>query len=140
MSTSQTIPPGSEPIINVGYNKFIGPILKKSDAPPGVAKRFRVALQPHMLNGGGNAHGGFLMSVADIIMGYSVKEASEGQSSSTVSINCDFVAGAVGNEVLEGTTTITRKTRSLVFVSGELSAGGRTVLTATGIWKILGAP
>jgi acyl-coenzyme A thioesterase PaaI-like protein len=136
--TSQTIPAGYEPILNVGYNKFIGPILKKSDAAPGAAKRFRVVLQPHMLNGGGNAHGGFLMSVADIIMGYAVKEATESQSSSTVSLNCDFVAGAPGNEVLDGTTIITRKTRSLVFVSGELSAAGRTVLTATGIWKILG--
>jgi acyl-coenzyme A thioesterase PaaI-like protein len=72
-------------------------------------------------------------------MGYSVREATEEKPASTVSINCDFVAGAAGNEVLEGTTLITRKTRSLVFISGELSAGGRTVLTATGIWKILGA-
>jgi acyl-coenzyme A thioesterase PaaI-like protein len=137
MTTEPVIPPGYEPIINVGFNKHIGPILKKSDAAPGAAKRFRVHLKSHMLNGGGMAHGGFLMSVADVIMGYSVKEATEGQGSATVSLNCDFVAGAKGDEILEGTTTITRKTRSLVFISGELSAGGRTVLTATGIWKVM---
>lgn len=133
-------PPGYEPIVEVGFNKYIGPVYKRSSAEPGAEKRFWIGLKPHMLNGGNMAHGGFLMSVADIVMGYSVKEATGGLPSSTVSLNCDFVAGAKADDVVEATATVTRKTRSLVFMSGELTAGGRAVLTATGIWKIIGAP
>jgi acyl-coenzyme A thioesterase PaaI-like protein len=71
-------------------------------------------------------------------MGHAVHEAIAGERAATVSLNCDFVAGARADEVIEGTATITRRTRSLIFVSGELSVVERPVLTATGIWKIIG--
>lgn len=128
-----------EPIIPEGFNATIGPVEKRQGSKPGDQDRFRVALKPHLLNGAHMAHGGFMMSVADIVMGYTVHEVIEGAKATTVSLNCDFVAGAKGDETITATATVTRRTRSLVFISGELKAGGRTVLTATGIWKVLNA-
>ena len=40
---------------------------------------------------------------------------------------------------IRGTAKITRKTRSIVFISGELAVEGKTIMTATGLWKILGS-
>ena len=99
------------------------------------ARAVPLALQPTCSMGWDGAWGFDLVSDKSWLC----RNGSLGRESSSRFAHCDFVAGAKGNEIIEGTTTITRKTRSLVFVSGELAAGGRTVLTATGIWKILGA-
>ncbi|MBM3556959.1 MAG: PaaI family thioesterase [Alphaproteobacteria bacterium] len=55
----------------------------------------------------------------------------------TISLNTDFVSGAKPGDWIDGEAEITRKTRNLVFVSGRLSVEGKTVLNASGIWKIL---
>lgn len=132
-------PPGYTAIVPQGFNAHIGPVLLKDGAAPDAPDRFQIQLRPHMLNGADMAHGGFLMSVADIIMGYSVHEATGGQPASTVTLNCDFVSAAKGDALLLGRTHITRRTRSLVFVSAELAADGKPVLAVSGIWKVLGA-
>ncbi|NWH07368.1 MAG: PaaI family thioesterase [Alphaproteobacteria bacterium] len=129
--------PGFEPIVPEGFNLTIGPLLARAGSKAGDADRFLIRLQPHQLNGASMAHGGFLMSIADTMMGYTVHEVIEGQKATTVSLNCDFVSGAPAGADVSGTVTITRRTRSLVFVTGLLHAGGKPVLSATGIWKIL---
>lgn len=132
------IPPGYEPTIATGFNGFIGPVLVKSGSAPEAERRFRIAATGPRLNGAGMAHGGFLMAVADTIMGFTANEVLEGQRASTVTLNCDFVAGAKDGEIIEGSVAITRRTRSLIFLTCTLSAGERAVMAATGIWKIQG--
>ena len=48
-------------------------------------------------------------------------------------------AGTPANpgEFVEARTEIVRRTRSVVFVRGRLGVGGRQVLAASGIWKVL---
>ena len=36
-----------------------------------------------------------------------------------------------------GTTKIQKKTKTMVFLTSELTAGNRIVATASGVWKIL---
>lgn len=133
------IPQGFAPIVPLGFNAHIGPVLLRQGTGPEDADRFRIDLAPHMLNGAKMAHGGFLMAIADIIMGFTAHEAT-GALCATVTLNCDFVASAPADASLAGTSRITRRTRSLVFLGAEWRAAGKVVLSATGIWKITGTP
>lgn len=134
-------PSGYEPVFNVGFNAYVGPIWRKpgeGEAPDS----FLFEVREHHLNGGGFVHGGMLMALADVVLGVTVSRAVGGAPCATVSLNCDFVAAAKQGDRIEGEARITRRTRSVVFVSGELhtqteGAARTTLLTATGIWKIL---
>ena len=55
----------------------------------------------------------------------------------TISLNCDFVASAKLGDAVIGRAQITRRTRTIVFVSAQLTVADKPVLTATGIWKIV---
>jgi uncharacterized protein (TIGR00369 family) len=117
-----------------GFNKYVGPVWQ---APDGSEFLFDVR-EMHM-NGGGALHGGMAMALADIVMGRTVRDALTDARALTISLNCDFVGPAKLGDRIRGTAKITRKTRSIVFISGELTVDGRPIMTATGLWKILGA-
>jgi uncharacterized protein (TIGR00369 family) len=117
-----------------GFNKYVGPIWQSPDRT-----EFLFDVREMHLNGGGALHGGMAMSLADIVMGRTVRDALGDARALTISLNCDFVGPAKLGDRIRGTAKITRKTRSIVFISGELAVDGRPILTATGLWKILGA-
>jgi uncharacterized protein (TIGR00369 family) len=117
-----------------GFNKYVGPVWR---APDGGEYLFDVR-DIHM-NGGGALHGGMAMALADIVMGRTVRDALGDARALTISLNCDFVGPAKLGDRIRGTAKITRKTRSIVFIAGELAVEGRPILTATGLWKIIGA-
>jgi acyl-coenzyme A thioesterase 13 len=116
-----------------GFNKYVGPIWQ---SPDGAEFLFDVR-EMHM-NGGGTMHGGMAMALADIVLGRTVRTALGDARALTISLNCDFVGPAKLGDRIRGTAKITRKTRSIVFISGELAVEGKTIMTATGLWKILG--
>ena len=135
--TSETAPAGYEPVFaDAGFNKYVGPVWR---APDGSDFRFTVR-DVHM-NGGGAIHGGMMMALADITMGKTVHAAlaPEGQRAMTVSLNCDFIGAVKLGETIVTQVALTRRTRSIVFVTATLNVGARTVMTATGLWKILGS-
>ncbi|MFP3942981.1 MAG: PaaI family thioesterase [Alphaproteobacteria bacterium] len=138
---SDAAPPGYEPVSDAGFNDYVGPIWFKPGAgeAPG---HFLFDVREHHLNGGGFLHGGMAMALADVVLGVTVSRAIGGAPCATVSLNCDFTAAGRAGERIEGEARVTRRTRSVVFVSGELFTRGRdgarrTLMTATGIWKIL---
>jgi acyl-coenzyme A thioesterase PaaI-like protein len=79
------------------------------------------------------------MALADIVMGRTVRDALDGAKALTISLSCDIVSGSKLGDRIVGRATITRRTRSIVFIAGELSVAGKPIMTATGIWKILGS-
>jgi acyl-CoA thioesterase FadM len=40
-------------------------------------------------------------------------------------------------DLVEARVTVTRKSRTMVFLSAELVSGDRVLLVATGLWKIV---
>lgn len=122
-----------------GFNAYVGPLLRDPSKAAGDEKRFAFLPEAKHLNGGGALHGGFLMTIADNVLGFTVHEQTDGKVASTVTLNTDFLAGGVAGAVLWGRAAITRRTRSLIFVAGDLSQDGKLLMTATGIWKIIGA-
>ena len=133
MTTTTAPVPAGYTAGEVGFNKYIGPIWR---APDG--SEFLFDIRDEHLNGGGAIHGGMMMALADIVIGRTVRESLGGAGALTISLNCDFIGPAKLGERVRGTAAITRKTRSIVFAGCELAVEGRTIMTATGIWKILG--
>lgn len=134
MAQSSLIPVGQP-----GFTQYTGALLRDPGKAPGDEGRFVFAIQPHHLNGGGAVHGGLIMTVCDNVLGFTVHEALAGQSATTVTLNVDFLSAGLPDAPLHGTASITRKTRSLVFVEGMLTQNGKPVAAASGIWKIIGA-
>lgn len=140
---SNAVPPGYEPVFNMGFNAYVGPILCKTGGNE-TPDQFLFDVRDHHLNGGGYVHGGMLMALADVVLGVTAHHAAGKVPCATVSLNCDFVAVGKSGDRIEGEAHVTRKTRSVLFLSGELYArtdgsAPRKLLTATGIWKVLGA-
>lgn len=126
------IPEGYEasPVLDGNFGQSLGPLYRRLD---GGGFAFRTG--PEHRNGRGITHGGVLMTIADQTLGLTVQKAIDGGPAVTVTLNCDFVDGAMAGELIEVEAAVTRVTKSLVFVKGELTSGGRTILTAAGIWK-----
>lgn len=137
--TPPPVPDGYVPIFPDGFNAYIGPILGKFDGPEMGPHHFIFDVRPEHLNGGDMMHGGMLMALADVVLGSTVAQSIGGMGS-TIALNCDFLAGAQPGTRIEGEATISRKTNSVVFVSGRLFSGDKTLLTASGIWKVLKNP
>jgi uncharacterized protein (TIGR00369 family) len=129
-----TLPHGAENILLAGFNQHAGPFYR---LPPqdGIWRFAFIAAERHM-NAAGSVHGGMLMSFADIAMSQSSRAASGAQSCSTISLNCDFVGPARLGDLVEARVGLTRRTRTLVFLSAELLASERMVMVANGLWKI----
>lgn len=129
------VPAGyTEVFPEAGFNAYVGPVWR---SPDGAEYLFDVR-EVH-LNGGGSLHGGMGMALADIVMGRTVRDALDGAKALTISLSCDIVSGSKLGDRIVGRATITRRARSIVFISCDLSVAGKTILTATGIWKILGS-
>ena len=80
-------------------------------------------------NGGGNIHGGALMTFAD----YALFMIAGGMETSvhgvTMNMNCDFVGAAEPGRLLTARGEVVRAGGSVVFVRGIIDDAGRNVLS-----------
>ena len=113
---------------------LIGPLWFKAE---GDNLRVGLPLEPRHGNPMGWAHGGLLVTVADMVMG-----AGSGHATGirwphpTVSLSTEFVRGAKLGQWLEGTARIARRTVNFCFCSCDLVCGGEIVLVASGVFKV----
>jgi acyl-coenzyme A thioesterase PaaI-like protein len=113
---------------------LIGPLWFKSE---GEKLRIGLPLEARHGNPLGWAHGGLLVTVADMVMG-----VGSGHTTGirwphpTVSLSTEFVRGARLGQWLEGGARIARRTLNFCFCSCDLVCGGEIVLVATGVFKI----
>lgn len=129
-----TLPPEAENISRGGFNLHAGPIYRLAD--DGEVRRFALPVEQKHLNGSGNVHGGLIMTFADIAMSQTSRAVSGAPACATISLTCDFVGPGKSGDILEARVQVTRKTRTLVFLSADIVAGERQVAAATGLWKI----
>ncbi|MEE8295685.1 MAG: PaaI family thioesterase [Sphingomonadales bacterium] len=117
MNNKNEIPKGFEPIKSENpFGKAVGPIFEKKDGD-GWVRGFRVG--ENHTNQGRIAHGGVLMTFADIVLARAVLDVAP-LPFATVQMSCQFVAPALWGAWIEGRGKVTRRTRDLVFVSCEL--------------------
>ncbi len=99
---------------------------------------YKATIQNFHLNSGGITHGGFIMTLMDSGLGTSVYRSLGGEKKiATISLDIKFVAPSREGDILIGSAKIIKKTRSMVFVRGELQLEGHVIATGDGIWKIL---
>tara|TARA_B110000444_G_scaffold234721_1_gene245254 strand:+ start:2344 stop:2730 length:387 start_codon:yes stop_codon:yes gene_type:complete len=119
---------------NTGFISYIGGLdLKKIDE---VNYSFFTVVKEFHLNSGNVAHGGYLSTIADTGMGTAVYMATN-KRCVTVSLELKFISPGILNQKLIGKIKIQKKTKSLVFLTCEISNTDNVVVTASGVWKVL---
>ena len=117
-----------------GFGRQIGPLYHKTDAS-GRVMAFRV--EDHHTNGLKNAHGGMLMTMADLAWG-NVVSFERSTFWVTVRLTCDFLAAARLGDWVEGTGELISAEDDVYIVRGRVWSGDRTLVTGTGLFKALG--
>ena len=116
-----------------GFGRQIGPLFERR-GEDGTTRAFRV--EEHHTNGMMNAHGGMLMTFADMAWGAAV-ESDEDSWWVTIRLLCDFLSGAKHGEFVEGKANIVAEENNLFTVEGRIWTGERTLLTGSGIFKVI---
>jgi len=84
-----------------------------------------------------NAHGGLLVTVADMVMGVGSGFVTGIRwPHPTITLNCDFVRGAKLGHWLEGKAIVSRRTINFCFCRTELVCDGEVVLNASGVFRV----
>ncbi len=131
------IPPGFEPLNWVrGFGRQIGPLFERRDADGSYTRGFYVA--EHHTNGMMNCHGGMLMAFADTAFGHCVSVRYPNRFWVTVRLLTDFISAARLGEWVEGTGEILGDQEDFISVRGRIWCGERTLMTGTGVFKVLG--
>lgn len=85
----------------------------------------------------GVVQGGVLMTFADRTCGMTGRFVSGSPSLATVQFDTQFVDAARIGEILLSRPRVIRSTRSLIFLTTELTAGERCVAMASGVFKVM---
>lgn len=110
-----------------------GPFWYREEPDGTMRCAFRV--EKKHLNDSGNVHGGCLMTFADFCLAVIPLPVLQGDVPTTINFNGNFTDAVGGGDLMVGTGEITRAGRSLIFVRGQLTVGGRTVFTFSGTIK-----
>ena len=120
---------------NKGFMKHLGGLdLKKIDE---ANYEFTVKVQSMHLNTGNIAHGGFLSTIADTGMGTAAHRIAGDKRCVTINLDMKFISAGMLGDKLVGRVKILKKTKTLVFISCEISNSSDIVASANGTWKIL---
>ena len=120
---------------NKGFMKYLGGLdLKKIND---TNYEFTVEIKDIHLNTGQIAHGGFLSTIADTGMGTAAHQVAGDRRCVTINLDIKFITAAKLGEKLIGKVKILKKTKTLVFISCEISNSSDIVASANGTWKIL---
>ena len=121
--------------INPGFMKHNGGLLFKTISEN--EYKFKTIITENHLNAAGIAHGGFISAVVDAGAGTAAHRAAGNNPCVTISLELKFISAVNLGKELIGTTKIQKKTKSMVFLTCELTVEDKIVATASGVWKIL---
>ena len=85
----------------------------------------------------GLVQGGVLMTFADRTCGITARHVSGKPTMATVQLDTHFVESGKIGEVLVSKPHVVRTTRSLVFITTEVTVDKRCIAMASGVFKIL---
>lgn len=120
------------------HASFIGHVggIGRRRTANGVETSLRVA--PHHLNPNGTTHGGVLMTLLDITLGMSVEaflKSESGRHPITIQLNCNMMAAAPEGALVIGQAQVDGSSKTMSWASGRLIADGRTLMTATAVFR-----
>ena len=121
-----------------GFMKHNGGLLFKTISEN--EYQFKTKIKENHLNAAGITHGGFIAAVVDAGAGTAAHRVADNKPCVTISLELKFISPIQLGQELIGTTKIQKKTKSMVFLTCELTAENKIVATASGVWKILKLP
>ena len=98
---------------------------------------FKTTINENHLNAAGITHGGFIAAFVDAGAGTAAHRAADKNPCVTISLELKFISAIKLGQELYGKTKIQKKTKSMIFLTCELSVSNKIVATASGVWKIL---
>jgi acyl-coenzyme A thioesterase PaaI-like protein len=101
------------------------------------AHEYALVAQDKHHNRRGLVQGGLLMTFADRTCGMTARYVSGHQTLATVQMDTHFVDSGKIGETLLSKPRVVRVTRSLIFITTEISAENRCIVIASGVFKIL---
>jgi acyl-coenzyme A thioesterase PaaI-like protein len=117
-----------------GFLHLIGPLWQRL---VNGEHEYALITQDKHHNRRGLVQGGVLMTFADRTCGMTARYVSGKPTLATVQLDTHFVeAGKIG-EVLTSKPRVVRSTRSLIFISTEVTVEKRVIAMANGVFKIL---
>jgi acyl-coenzyme A thioesterase PaaI-like protein len=134
MATEQLTSSGWTVVDTTGFLNLVGPLWHRV-----VNEEHEYALiaQDKHHNRRGLVQGGLLMTFADRTCGMTARFVSGRPTLATVQMDTHFVDSAKIGEILLSKPRVVRNTRSLIFMTTEVTASGRCIAMANGVFKIL---
>ncbi len=132
--TTSSLPAGWVLRPGKAFNSHVGPFYQRER---GDALRCGFITDERHGNKRGVTHGGMVATAFDVALGNASWDAAGQKPCATVQLNIHYVGALQLHEFVEIAVEVVRATRSLVFLRGVMSAGGRAIATADGVWKIL---
>ena len=133
-------PPGFEVLYpDEPFEVHAGPhYFRMDDGPDGTPRRVAGmrARRVHT-SASGFVHGGALLAFADSALTAFAMAAmdSDDERVATITVNCEFVAPVRLGDWVECRGEVTKLTRSLAFVRGEMTVDGGTVMTCSTVLR-----
>jgi uncharacterized protein (TIGR00369 family) len=121
--------------IKPGFMKHNGGLLFRTISDK--EYEFKTTITEKHLNAAGITHGGFISAFVDAGSGTAAHRSADQSPCVTISLELKFISAVkLGHELL-GKTKIQKKTKTMVFLTCELTSENKIVATASGVWKIL---
>jgi len=118
-----------------GFMKHNGGLLFKTISKE--EYEFKTTIKENHLNAAGITHGGFIAALVDAGAGTAAHRSADNNPCVTISLELKFISAIKLGQELFGRTKIQKKTKSMIFLTCELTAANKIVATASGVWKIL---
>ncbi len=118
-----------------GFMKHNGGLLFKTIS--NVEYEFKANIKENHLNAAGITHGGYIAAFVDAGAGTAAHRSADQNPCVTISLELKFISAVRLGQELIGKVKVQKKTKSMVFLTCELTADNKIVATASGVWKIL---
>jgi acyl-coenzyme A thioesterase PaaI-like protein len=117
----------------MGLIGLVGPFWTRPE-PPG--RFYGVLAEERHLNSQGIMHGGMVMTFADHTLALASAAILGGRRQATVQLDTHFVDAVRPGDFLVNECRVVRQTHALMFMTGTLAVGTRTVALSSGVWKL----
>ena len=117
-----------------GFLSLVGPLWQRLVDGE---HEYAIEAQDKHHNRRGLVQGGLLMTFADRSCGMTARYVSGRPTLATVQMDTHFVDSGKIGEILISKPRVVRATRSLIFLTTEVTAANRCIAMASGVFKIL---
>ena len=132
-------PPGFAPLFRTSpFLETVGPLFYRKDAALGLVIGLRVA-EKHA-NARGIAHGGLLLTLADIALGYRTAFAQDPPVAMlTANLTADFAGSAKIGDWVEAHVDVQKIGSRLIFANAYLMVDGERIVRASAVFARSGS-